>query len=179
MSTNYALIIELKQAALAAGALESAISDWELDVEAFRILTRAEIPAWIAKAKMDFPHRFASQSDSDATLAHSAFVLKHKTDEGRLFNAVGEQRFEELKKLYANGVPESEQKKLNGKGDHSTNPWAANEGSINPKTGRFTEQAIAKQMGVVRALGAEKAAALAMAVGCKLGDLHASGFKRG
>jgi hypothetical protein len=179
MSTNFALIAALKQAAIAAGALENAISDFELDVEGYRITSRDEIPKWIERAKQEFPHRFAVQSNEDASLAHSAFVLKNLTDAGKLVTQVGETRFRELEKQWANGVPESEKKRLNGKGDHSTNPWAAVEGNINPKTGRFTERVIAKQMGVVRALGAEKAAALAMAVGCKLGDLHASGFKRG
>ena len=179
MSTNYALIAALKQAAIAAGALENAVAYFELDVEGYRITSRDEIPAWIERAKQEFPHRFAVQSDEDAGLAHSAFVLKNLTDAGKLFVQVGEKRFNELKAQWANGIPESEKKRLNGKGDHSTNPWAAVEGNINPKTGRFTEAAIAKQMSVVRGLGAEKSAALAAAVGCKLGDLYASGLKRG
>jgi hypothetical protein len=178
MSTNYALIADLKQAAIAAGALEAAVRDFELDVEGYRITSRDEIPAWIERAKQEFPHRFAVQSDEDAALAHSAFVLKNLTDVGRLYTQVGEKRFAELKAQWSNGVPESAKKRLNGKGDHKTNPWAAVEGNINPKTGRFTDAAIAKQIGVVRALGAEKSAALAAAVGSRLGDLYASGFKR-
>jgi len=177
MPLNYALIADLKRAAIAAGALESAVSDFELDVEGYRLTSRDEIPAWIEHAKQEFPHRFAVQSDEDAELAHSAFVLKNLTDAGRLFVQVGEKRFEALKAQYANGLPESEKKKLNDKGDHSTNPWNA-EGNINPKTGRFTDAAIAKQISVVRGLGAEKSAALAAAVGCRLGDLYAAGFQR-
>jgi hypothetical protein len=178
MTTNFALIADLKRAAIAAGALEAAVSDFELDVEDYRITSRDEIPKWIERAKSEFPHRLAVQSDDDAVLAHSAFVLKNLTDAGRLFVQVGEKRFEALKAQYANGIPESEKKRLNGK-DHKTNPWAAVEGNINQKTGRFLDSAITKQMSVVRGLGAEKSAALAAAVGSKLGDLYASGFKRG
>ena len=178
MSTNYALIADLKQAAIAAGALEGAVSDFELDVEGYRITSRDEIPAWIERAKAEFPHRFAVQSDEDAALAHSAFVLKNLTDVGRLYTQVGEKRFNELKAKWSNGVPASEAKRLNGKGDHSTNPWAPTEANINLKTGRFTDAAVGRQMGIVRALGAEKSAALAKAVGCRLGDLYASGFHR-
>lgn len=178
MPPNYALIAALKQAAIAAGALENAVADFELDVEGYRITSRDEIPAWIERAKQEFPHRFRTQSDGDAELAHSAFVLKNLTAAGKLFSLVGGKRYEELKAQWSNGVPKSEKIRLNGKGDHSTNPWAATEGNINPKTGRFTDAAIAKQMSVVRGLGAEKSAALAAAVGSKLGDIYASGFQR-
>ena len=125
-------------------------------MEGYRITSRDEIPAWIERAKQEFPHRFRTQSDGDAELAHSAFVLKNLTAAGKLFSLVGGKRYEELKAQWSNGVPKSEKIRLNGKGDHSTNPWAATEGNINPKTGRFTDAAIAKQMSVVRGLGAEK-----------------------
>ena len=137
MTTNFALIADLKQAAIAAGALEAAVSDFELDVEGYRITSRDEIPKWIERAKQEFPHRFAVQSDEDAALAHSAFVLKNLTDVGRLYTQIGEA-VQQLRKV-ANGVPASEAERLNGKGDHSTNPWAPTEANINLKTGRFTD----------------------------------------
>lgn len=63
----------------------------------------------------------------------------------------------------------------NGSADHAKNPWAAN-GNINPKTGRYTDDAIKRQMSLVR-VGVEPAAKIAAAVGSKLGDIYAPGFK--
>jgi hypothetical protein len=173
---NFRLEAELKIAATAAGCLESAIDDFELDVIDHRITSAAEIPAWIEKAKEQFPHRFANQTDYDAEMCQRAFVFKNLTAEMQLYKAVGEQRFNELKALYANGVPASEKKKLklNGSADHKDNPWL---GETNPKTGRYTDATITKQMSLVRAVGPEKAAAIAAAVGSRLGDLYAPGFK--
>lgn len=178
MPRNYVLSGELKQAAIASGALESSMPDWELDVEVYRVTNRSEIPLWVERAKTDFPHRFAVQSDHDAELCRAAFIAKNKTAEGRLYNAVGEQRYNELKRLYANGLPESEKKKLNGSADHSKNPWAPIETNISPKTGRYTDDAIRRQMSLCRAVGPEKAAQVAAAVGSKLGDIRAVGFRR-
>lgn len=174
---NYVLEGQLKEAAAAAGCLESAIEDFALDVQAFRVTTAAEIPQWVEKAKTAFPHRFLVQSDHDLALCQSAFLLKNLTDQMRLHKAVGPQRFAELKALYANGLPESEKKKMNGSADHKTNPWAA-EGNINLRTGRYTDTAIQKQMSFCRAAGPEKAAQVAAVVGSKLGDPYPQGRGR-
>ncbi len=176
MSRTFRLEAEMKIAAVAAGCLESALGDFELDVQDHRVTTVAEIPQWIEKCKIARPHRFAVQSDHDAELCQSAFVFKNKTAETRLYRGVGEKRFNELKALYANGLPESEKKRLNGSADHKTNPWAA-EGNTDHR-GRYTDAAIAKQMSFCRAAGPAKAAHLAAVVGCRLGDLYAAGFKR-
>jgi hypothetical protein len=175
---NFLLEAQLKEAAALAGCLESAVNDFELDVQDHRITSAAEIPAWIEKAKEQFPHRFAVQSDHDRELCQQAFVFKNKTAESRLYRAVGEKRFEELKALYANGLPESEKKKLNGSADHRKNPWAPVESNINMKTGRYSDDAIKRQMSLVRATGPERAAQVAASVSAKLGDLYAAGFKR-
>lgn len=171
---NYALEGRIKEAARAAGALESALDDFVADHEAYKF-TEAELPAYLEKCRTEKPHRFAVQSDRDAELCTLAFVTGNLTAQGRLHREVGPQRFEELKKLYANGVPDSEKKRTGT--DHSTNPWAAVEGNINPKTGRFTEAAIRRQFSFVRAAGTAKAAEVAAVVGCKLGDIYAAGFK--
>jgi hypothetical protein len=176
MSRNFRLEAEMKEAATAAGCLESALGDFELDVQAFRVTSASEIPAWVEKCRAEKPHRFAVQTDHDAELCQSAFVFKSKTAEGTLYKAVGEKRFEELKALYANGLPESEKKRLNGSADHKTNPWAA-EGNTDARR-RFTDAAITKQMSLVRAVGPERAAAIGAVVGSKLGDLYAAGFGR-
>ena len=128
MSRNFYLEAQVKEAAQAAGALENALADFELDVQAFRLTKAEEIPAWIAKTKTEFPHRYAVQSDHDAELCHKAFVLKNKTAEGALYKSVSPDRFEQLKVQWADGVPESEKTRFNGGGgDHKNNPWAANE----------------------------------------------------
>jgi len=176
MSRNFLLEAELKQAATLAGCLGSAVDDFELDVQDHRVTSAAEIPQWIEKAKEQYPHRFAIQSDHDAALAQRAFIFKNKTDESRLYRAVGETRFNELKALYANGLPESEKKKLSGSADHKNNPWNA-EGNTDQR-GRFTDAAIAKQMSYTRAVGPEKAAQTAASVSSRLGDLYAAGFRR-
>lgn len=168
---NWYLEAQLKEAATAAGCLESALPDFEMDVQTYAITKADEIEKWVERCKAEKPHRFALQSDHDAALAQSAFIFKNKTDEGKLYNAVGEQRFDELKKLYANGLPEAEEKRLNGSADHSKNPWNA-AGNTDAR-GRYTDDAIRRQMALVRAVGPEKGAAIAAAVGSKLGDLYA------
>jgi len=176
MSRNFLLEAQMKEAATAAGCLESALPDFEMDVQTYAVTNAAEIPKWIEKCRTEKPHRFAVQTDHDAELCQRAFLFKHKTSESQLYRAVGEQRFNELKKFYANGLPESEKKKLNGSAGHKTNPWVA-EGNTDAR-GRFTDAAIAKQMSFVRAVGPEKAAAVCAVVGSRLGDLYAAGFKR-
>jgi len=170
---KFLLEAQLKEAAALAGCLESAINDFELDVQDHRVTSAAEIPAWIEKAKEQFPHRFAVQSDYDAALCQSAFIRGNKTDESRLYLAVGEKRFNELKAQWAGGVPESEKKRLNGSADHSTNPWRGTPDNLEPGSNRYSAAAFKAQVSVVRALGPEKSAALAAACGAKLGDVRA------
>jgi hypothetical protein len=177
MPRNYALEGRIKEAARAAGALDTSLDDFVLDHQAYHFTSEAELPAWIEKCRTEKPHRFAIQSDHDAELCRAAFIAKNKTAESHLYRSVGPERYEELKAMYENGLPESEKKKLNGNADHSRNPWAAVEGNINPKTGRFTEDAIHRQFSCVRAMGPQKAAQVAASVSCKLGDLYAAGFK--
>jgi hypothetical protein len=69
------------------------------------------------------------------------------------------------------------EKKPDVNADHAKNPWAPTEGNINPKTGRFTEAAIERQFKFTRAVGIQTAAQVAAAVGCRPGDLYASGYK--
>ncbi len=172
---NYALEGRIREVARASGALETALEDFVLDYQSYAFTSEAELPAWIEKCRAEKSHRFVIQSDHEAELCAAAFVVKNKTAEGRLYRAVGPQRFAELKDQYANGVPESARKR--GGTDHSKNPWAAVENNINPKTGRFTEAAIRRQFSFVRAAGPHKAAEVAAAVGAKLGDLYAPGFR--
>ncbi len=176
MGRNFLLEAEMKEAATAAGCLESAFGDFELDVQTFKVTKADEIPKWIERCKTEKPHRFAVQTDHDAELCQKAFIFKNKTAETHLYRAVGEKRFGELKALYANGLPESEKKRLNGSADHKTNPWTA-EGNTDAR-GRYTDAAIAKQMSLVRATGPVKAAQVAAVVGSRLGDIYAAGFKR-
>lgn len=176
MSRNFNLEAELKQAAMAAGAMESALADFELDVQGYRITSRSEIEAWVQKAKELYPHRWASQGAEDDALCRSAFVAKNLTDAGRLYKQVGEARFEELKKQWASGEPDHIKKK-NGSVDHSRNPWAPTEKNINMKTGRYTSEAFARQCSLTRA-NERAAAQVAASVGAKLGDTTAPGFKR-
>jgi hypothetical protein len=180
MSRNFYLEAQVKQAAAAAGALEAALQDFEIDVQTFAITKADEIEAWIAKCKVEKPHRFAIQGDADAEMCHRAFVLKNKTDESKLYLAVGERRYQELKAQWADGIPESEKKRLNGSANHENNPWAAVAGNIR-KDGRYTEDAIRRQMSAVRGMGTDskgglKAAGIAAAVGARLGQLYAPGF---
>jgi hypothetical protein len=176
MARNFLLEAQMKEAATLAGCLGSALPDFELDVQTFAVTAASEIPAWVEKCRTTKPHRFAVQNDHDGDLCQRAFIFKNKTAEGTLYKAVGEKRFNELKALYANGLPESEKKRLNGSADHKTNPWNA-EGNTDSR-GRFSDAAIQKQFSYTRAVGPEKAAATAAVCGSKLGDLYAAGFKR-
>jgi hypothetical protein len=176
MARNFILEAQLKEAAGAAGALESALEDFAMDVETFAITNAGEIPAWIEKCRTEKPHRFAIQSDHDAERCQKAFLFKNKTEESRLFRDVGEKRFNELKALYSNGLPESQKNRLNGSADHKSNPW--NAAGNTDQRGRYTDAAIAKQMSFCRAVGPEKAAQVAAGAGCRLGDLYAAGCRR-
>jgi hypothetical protein len=173
MARNFLLEAQMKEAAAAAGCLESALADFELDVQTFCVTKESEIPAWIEKCRTEKPHRFAVQTDHDAALCESAFIFKSKTDEGRLFKAVGEKRFDKLKALYANGLPASEKKRLNGSADHSKNPWRGTPDNLEPGSNKYSAAAFKAQVSIVRALGIEKAAALAAACGAKVGDVRA------
>jgi hypothetical protein len=157
MPRNFYLEAQLKEAATAAGALESSLPDWELDVEAYRLTNASEIEAWVQKAKKEYPHRFAVQSDHDAELCRAAFIDKNKTAESKLYIAVGEARYKELKALYANGIPESEKKRLNGSADHAKNPWSTHPDWIDHR-GRYSAKAIGRQCQIVKSLGETKAA---------------------
>ena len=174
MPPNYALQIALKDAAKAAGALEAALPDFDLDVQTFKITAVSEVEKWVEKCKVEKPHRFAVQSDHDV-LAHRAFVLRNKTAEGQLYKSVTPQRFEELKTQWSNGIPEHAKEQFKD-ADHATNPWAATPANCNMKTGRYTDDAIKRQMSAVRGMGPEKAAQISAAVSAKLGDLYAPGF---
>lgn len=172
-SRNFRLEAEMKIAATAAGCLELALPDFELDVQTFKVTTVAEIPQWIEKCKAEKAHRFAVQSDHDAELCQKAFIAKNKTSESQLYRAVGEQRFNELKALYANGLPESEKKRLNGSADHKSNPWRGTPDNLEPGTNKYSAAAFKAQVSIVRSLGIEKAAALAAACGARVGDVRA------
>ncbi len=175
MTRNYSLEAKVKEAAAAAGALVSAIDDFALDVQSFAVTKAEEIPAWIEKCKVERPHRFAVQSDHDAELCRQAFVAKNVTAQGKLYTAVGEARFNVLKAQWADGIPESEKKRMNGNADHKNNPWNA-EGNVH-KSGRYTEDAIKRQMSTVRAMGPERAAEVAAVVGARLGQIYAPGYR--
>ena len=172
MARNFLLEAQMKEAATAAGCLESALADFELDVQTFCVTNAAEIPAHIERCKAEKPHRFAEQTDHDAELCQSAFIFKNKTAESRLYKAVGEQRFNELKALYKDGLPAPE-KKRNGSADHSKNPWRGTPDNLEPGSTKYSAKAFAAQVSIVRALGIEKAAALAAACGAKVGDVRA------
>lgn len=166
---NYVLEGELQDAALRAGALESSLADFALDVQVYRVTDRSEIAAFVAQAKVDFPHRFAIQSDHDAELCRAAFIDKNKTAESRLYLAVGAQRYIELKTLYSNGLPESEKKKLNGSTDHAQNPWSSHPDNLDAR-GKYNAKAIGRQCQIVKSLGEAKATSIAASVSSKLGD---------
>lgn len=174
MPKNYGLIEAVKNAAVAAGCLDSALPDFESDVDAFLVMKRDEIPRWIERCKAERPHRFKVQADGyDVELATAAFIRKNLTAQMQLHRAVGAERFEEIKAEFANGLPEGV-KKIQG--DHSSNPWNA-VGNTDEK-GRYTDAAIARQISFTRAVGPEKAAAVAASVDARLGDLYAPGYRR-
>jgi hypothetical protein len=173
MARNFLLEAQMKEAATAAGCLESALGDFELDVQTFKVTKADEIPAYIEKCRTEKPHRFAVQTDHDAALCQKAFILGNKTSESQLYRAVGEKRFGELKALYKDGLRASEKKRLNGSADHSKNPWRGTPDNLEPGSTKYSAEAFKAQVSIVRALGVEKAAALAAACGAKVGDVRA------
>ena len=91
MARNFLLEAQMKEAATAAGCLESALADFELDVQTFCVTSASEIPQWVEKCRTTKPHRFAVQTDHDAELCQRAFVFKNMTAQSQLYRAVGEQ----------------------------------------------------------------------------------------
>jgi hypothetical protein len=51
-----------------------------------------------------------------------------------------------------------------------TNPWARDGKNLDPATGKYSPAAITRQAALVKGLGIQKAAAIAAAVGSKIGD---------
>ena len=133
--------------------LQSALDDFVVDHDAFKF-TEDELPAYIEECRKSKPHRFAFQSDHDVALCTSAFVSKNKTDEGVLFRSVGPARFNELKAMYADGIPASAKKPDGGK---STNPWSAE--LWDPR----------RQISIVKGLGIAKASEMAAHAGSFVG----------
>jgi hypothetical protein len=161
---------EIQTACARAGVLPTAIDDFVADAENYKF-SRDEIGKYIDEARQTKPHRFAMQTDFDVELATRAFVNKNMTAQGRLYATVGPQRFEELKKMWANGIPEDVQKKLRPAADQSRNPWSRAHTDAN---GRYTARAMTLQSNLVKAIGIAKASEIAAAVGAKVGDTKAA-----
>ncbi|HUI12570.1 MAG TPA: hypothetical protein VL048_03765 [Xanthobacteraceae bacterium] len=168
MDIDYGFQSEIQSACARAGVLPTAIADFVADASAYKF-GRDEIGKYIDQMRVERPHRFAMQTDFDAELATKAFVARNMTAQSQLYRTVGPQRFDELKKMYANGVPESV-KKLKPNADHARNPWSSEH--ADPKTGRYTARAMTLQSNLVRSIGAAKAAEIAAAVGAKIGDVR-------
>ena len=168
---DYLMRAKIQEACAAAGVLESAFDDFIVDHEAFKF-TEAEIGTYIEKCRTEKPHRFAIQNDHDAELCQSAFIAKNMTAQSRLFREVGQQRFAELKSLYAAGIPESVKKKLNGNADHKNNPWANVPENLDPKTGMYNAKAVGKMAALAKAMPLPKVAEIAASVGARIGDVR-------
>lgn len=170
MPRDNALAAQLRAAAEQAGALPSALADFDTDVDVFAITKAEEIPAWIETCKREKFHRFKIQSDVEVELVRAAFAMDNKTAQGKLYNAVGPTRYAEIKAAWDNGTINIPKPKDAG---HTKNPWAAVDKNID-KRGRYTDDAIKRQMSLTRAVGVERAAQIAASVGNKLGDLYAA-----
>lgn len=162
---------EIQTACAVAGVLPTAIDDFVCDAENYQF-DRNEIGKYIDRMRAERPHRFALQTDFDIDLCTKAFVNKNMTAQSHLYRSVGPQRFEELKKAWADGIPQDVQKKLRPAADQSRNPWSR--AHTDPKTGRFTPRAMTLQSNLVKAIGYAKASEIAAAVGAKIGDTKAA-----
>lgn len=183
---NYALEALLMEAAEKAGALPSAIQDFALDVQDFRITSASEIPAWIEACKKDKSHRFAIAGTENNELFIRAFAHGNLSAQGVVVKTLGEDRAREVAAQFGTTlggkpgtIPESLKANIPDF-DHtkpSTNPWSAHPSNLDAQ-GRYSARAITSQASVVKALGAEKASAIARAAGAKLGDIRPPGKRR-
>jgi len=171
MNIDYSFQSEIQSACARAGVLPTAIDDFVTDAENYKF-SRDEIGKYIDQMRVERPHRFAMQTDFDVELATKAFINRNMTAQSQLYRTVGPQRFEELKKMWANGIPEDVQKKLRPAADQSRNPWSR--AHTDPKTGRYTAKAMTLQSNLVKAIGLTKASEIAAAVGARVGDTKAA-----
>lgn len=161
---------EIQTACAHAGVLPTAIDDFVADAEDYKF-GRDEIGKFIDQMRIERPHRFALQTDFDVDMCTKAFVNRNMTAQSQLYRSVGPQRFEELKKMWANGIPEDVQKKLRPAADQSRNPWSR---AHTDARGRYTARALTLQSNLVKAIGLAKASEIAAAVGSKVGDTKAA-----
>ena len=170
MPQDYVAENEIRTACANAGVLTTAVEDFIVDFQNYKF-TRDEAGAYIDRMRVEKPHRFALQSDHDIELATRAFVAGNLTAQGQLYRSAGLARYNELKTLYANGIPESvkKQQKPGSDNDHARNPWNPAL-YTDPKTGRYTARALTLQGQCVKAMGVERASQIASVFGAKIGD---------
>jgi hypothetical protein len=173
---NYALEGRIREKCADAGVLETALEDFIMDFRAYRFTSEAELPKWIEQCRIEKPQRFALVGSEEQQLAIDAFgPHPNYTKRAQLVRQVGEARAAEIAATFGTT--------LGGKGgkvpahikvetpDASTNPWAAIPENLDDR-GRYNQKAFSKQASLTRAVGEAKAAAVAAAVGAKLGDIR-------
>lgn len=177
---NYALEGRIREACADAGVLETALDDFVMDFHAYRFTSEAELPKWIEQCRTEKPHRFKVAGTENHQLYVDAFgPSPNFTKRNEVVNLLGPERAAQIAADFGvtlgstkgGKVPayiktntvDSDAKKA------ATNPWSNHPDNVDDK-GRFNAKALTRQGQVVKGVGAEKAAQIASAVGCKLGD---------
>jgi hypothetical protein len=190
-TNNYAAHARVREAAADGGAkdIEVFVEDYinyKVDAEP------AELKAWVARMREEKPHRWGVGGGVDmdaealATFGPNGTSLTKRADFARKYGTeTANQISREFNTTVASTrpgiVPERLKAKVAETAPKGDNPWAA-EGNVSGPGRRFTSAAIAKQMNLVRTLcaahgqkeGERRAAAIAAAAGCQLGDLRAA-----
>lgn len=173
---NFYLEAQLKEAAVAAGALEQSLPDWELDVQVLRVRKAADIEAWIEQTKKDYPHRFTMSETENHQLYADAFgPTPNYSKQAEVVRLVGEDRARQIAEEFGTALGSTKPGKVpehikpKAPADPKTNPWSNHRDNVD-SNGRFNAKAITRQANTVKGVGETAAAGIAAAVGCKLGD---------
>jgi hypothetical protein len=140
----------------------------------------AEHPQVLDYLQANSPHLVAVRP-ADVSVSDRAWLEGNLKARGEIVRRVGleaataeAQRYglKDIADVKTKGVRPSDVDVPDNKEKKPTNPWAVAPENVDPATGRYSPAAISRQAHVVKALGIQKAAQIAGAVGSKIGDVR-------
>jgi hypothetical protein len=135
-----------------------------------------EHPQVLDYLQANSPHLVASRP-ADVSVSDRAWLEGNLAARGQIVKRIGVAAAEAEAARYglkgladmSKGVRPSDVKAPD-KEKKQTNPWARDGKNLDPATGKYSPAAITRQAALVKGLGIQKAAAIAAAVGSKIGD---------
>lgn len=136
-----------------------------------------DLADWVAKARTDKPHRFIGAGLEG--LAHDAFVLGNVTARGQLAKSMSADELDRIAQSFGlrdakdfrhGNAPAAPGGEKPSEGDDK-NPWSKHPNNIDPRTGRYSANAITRQSQIVKA-DVGMATRLAAKHGAKIGSVR-------